>query len=172
MPSCRASAQDISKSHSATFNCKTDHRLPRKIVIRGEPCTIFFDKSLRYFIIGPIRNKQEFADRPGRYDHVIDLPEIPAAGTTGTEAPGNPQSIEGVPHPPPTNAWTLFMQEKWQELRKANPSVSFGEVSTEASRQWKAMSDEKKHNYHETAWELTEQHKFEYGDHFSRPGKK
>lgn len=139
------------------------------MVIRGEPCTIFFDKNMRYFIIAPVRNKQEFADRPGRYDHIIDLPEISAPVTAAT---GSPQSTKKDPPPPPSNAWTFFMHETWHVMSEENPNISFGEVSKEASRQWKAMPVKDKQFYQKMASEMTEQHKSEYGDHSSKPGKK
>jgi hypothetical protein len=64
------------------------------MIVRGEPCTIFFDKNMRYFIIAPIRNKQEFADRPGRYDYIVDLPAISASGTPDTDNAG--ETVEKV----------------------------------------------------------------------------
>lgn len=167
---------------------------------------------MRYFIIAPIRNKQELVDRPGRYDHVIDLPEIPAAGTSGTTAAdeavdqregggaddeadegedeveeadaseemdldepaptsgGSSRSTEKIPRPP--NSWILFRKEKSKELREANPSMSAGEVSTEAARQWKALSDEDKGFYQEMAKQAALQHKIQYPDYVYRPGRK
>lgn len=167
---------------------------------------------MRYFIIAPIRNKQEFADRPGRYDHVIDLPEILTAGAAATAAAGeaveqrerddagneaddgddeveeadaleemdldepeptssgSSQSTEKIPRPP--NSWILFRKDKSKELREANPGMSAGEVSTEAARQWKAMSDEDKGFYQEMAKQAALQHKIQYPDYVYRPGRK
>ena len=158
---------------------------------------------MRYFIIAPLFNKQEFADRPGRYDHIIDLPEIQTPGTAAATtnaggaveqvggndeveeadklnleemdldepAPttsGSPQGTEKIPRPP--NSWILFRRDKSKELREANPNMSTGEVSTEAARQWKALSDEDKGFYQEMAKQAALQHKVQYPDYVYKPG--
>lgn len=87
MKSCRASDRDTSKSHATALRYKTDHFFCREAVIHGEPCTIFFDKNVRMFAILPVWYKQEFADRPGRYDHIIDLDWLPGAGPYAHPAP-------------------------------------------------------------------------------------
>jgi hypothetical protein len=181
------------------------------MIIRGESCTIFFDKNMRFFIIAPIRNKQEFADRPGRYDYIVDLPAISASGTAGTKnahgsvekpqgdvegsegsdeaekdydldseemdldgpspsASGSAQSTKKIPRPP--NSWILFRRDKSKELREANPNMSTGEVSIEAARQWKVLSDEDKGFYQEMAKQAALQHKIQYPDYVYKPGRK
>ncbi|KKY31413.1 putative mating-type protein mat1 [Diaporthe ampelina] len=184
----------------------------QQAVIHGEPCTIFFDKNARMFCIAPVFYKQELVDRPGRYDHIIDLDWLPGAGPSAPSAPtvatgntddtgnstsggaeeeeegdalstdemdvdeqapattGSPQSNEKIPRPP--NSWILFRMEKSKELREANPSMSAGEVSTEAARQWKALSDEAKVFYQEMAKEAALQHKMQYPDYRYKPGRK
>ncbi|KAL2273453.1 hypothetical protein FJTKL_04518 [Diaporthe vaccinii] len=179
----------------------------QRIVIRGEPCTIFFDKNARSFYIGPVFYKQELMDRPGRYEHITDLNWLPPAGaagpagasspggstnpaasggstgaagpagasspggstnpaasggSTGAAGPAGASSSGGSTNPaasggstdkisrPPTS-WTVFMQTKWHEMREENPNISFGEVSKEAARQWKAASDEEKSFYQRLA---------------------
>lgn len=64
------------------------------------------------------------------------------------------------------------MQSKWHELREKNPNVSFGEVSTEAARQWKAMSDEDKGFYQEMAKQAAEQHNIQYPDYRNKSARK
>lgn len=156
---------------------------------------------MRYFIIAPLISKQEFADRPGRYDHIIDLDWMTADNYAaeaaaeeqvkgddkadeatgphsddmdpdepGPAASGSPQGTEKIPRPP--NSWILFRREKSKQLREANPNISTGEVSTEAARQWKALSDEEKGFYQEMAREAAEQHKIQYPDYVYRPARK
>ncbi|KAG8166830.1 hypothetical protein KVR01_002519 [Diaporthe batatas] len=171
------------------------------VFIRGEPCTIFFDKAIRYFIIAPLISKQEFADRPGRYDHIIDLDWMtadnyaaPAAAKEQVKgddkaeevtepnsddmdpdegepaASGSPRGAEKIPRPP--NSWILFRRDKSKQLREANPNISTGEVSTEAARQWKALSAEEKGFYQEMARQAAEDHKTQYPDYVYRPARK
>ncbi|POS79603.1 hypothetical protein DHEL01_v202000 [Diaporthe helianthi] len=171
------------------------------VFIRGEPCTIFFDKEMRYFITAPLISKQEFAGRPGRYDHIIDLdwmtvnnfagPSTEAEQVKGDEKAeeaaelnsddmdpdepgpatnGSPQGNERIPRPP--NSWILFRRDKSKQLREADPEMSTGEVSTEAARQWKALSDEEKGFYQEMARQAAEQHKTQYPDYVYRPSRK
>lgn len=86
------------------------------------------------------------------------------------DATSSPQSTEKIPRPP--NAWILFRKEKSKQLREANPSLSAGQVSTEASAQWQAMSDEEKGFYHKMAQEAAEQHKIQYPGYRYKPGRK
>lgn len=190
----------------------TDQSFCRHIAIRGEPCTVFFDKSARSFCIAPVYYRQEFVDRPGRYDHIADLDWLPNArpasaagseGPTGSAGSGgaaeqavgdnerdegadeeeemdldgqaqdtafSPQSTEKIPRPP--NAWILFRKEKSKELHQANPRMSAGEISTEASRQWKAMSVEERAFYHQMAETAAQQHKVQYPDYRYKPARK
>lgn len=83
---------------------------------------------------------------------------------------GSPQSTEKIPRPP--NAWILFRKEKSKELHEANPRMSVGEVSAEASRQWKAMSDEDHAFYRQMAKEAAEQHKIQYPEYRYKPARK
>nr|BAE93754.1 mating type gene [Diaporthe sp. 930811-17] len=89
------------------------------------------------------------------------------------EAPntvGSSQSTEKIPRPP--NSWIIFRKQKSKELREANPNMSAGEVSTEAARQWKAMSDEDKGIYQAMAQEAAEQHKIQYPNYRYQPARK
>nr|BAE93757.1 mating type gene [Diaporthe sp. 930811-14] len=89
------------------------------------------------------------------------------------EAPngaGSSQSTEKIPRPP--TSWQLFLKDKSREIREENPNMSFGEVSTEAARQWKAMSDEDKGIYQAMAQEAAEQHKIQYPNYRYQPGRK
>lgn len=83
---------------------------------------------------------------------------------------GSPQSAEKIPRPP--NSWILFRKEKSKELREANPGMSAGEVSTEAARQWKALSDEGKGFYQDLAKQAAEQHKIQYPEYRYKPARK
>lgn len=140
----------------------TDQSSCRRLAVHGEPCTVFFDKDARSFYIGPVFYKQEFMDRPGRYDHIMDLDWLPnarpdgqagQAGQAGIAGPTSPAASGGKTEKasrPPT-AWTAFMQEKLHEMREENPNVAFGEVSKEASREWKVASDKDKNFFKEVA---------------------
>lgn len=156
---------------------------------------------MRYFIIAPLISKPEFADRPGRYDHVIDLDWMTAdnynASAAAQEqvqsdnkaeeatelnsddldpdepapaASGSPQGVGKIPRPP--NSWILFRRDKSKQLREANPNISTGEVSTEAARQWKALSEEEKGFYQEMARQAAEQHKAQYPNYIYKPARK
>ncbi|KAL1858333.1 hypothetical protein Daus18300_009951 [Diaporthe australafricana] len=83
---------------------------------------------------------------------------------------GSSQTTEKIPRP--SNSWIIFRKEKSKELRESKPNMSAGEISTEASRQWKAMSDETKGFYQAMAKEEALQHKIKYPDYHYRPGRK
>ena len=81
---CRSSDRDTSKSHATALRYRTDHFFYRQAVIHGEPCTIFLDKNVRMFCIAPVFYKQELMERPGRYEHIVDLDWLPGAAPTAT----------------------------------------------------------------------------------------
>lgn len=94
----------------------------------------------------------------------MDLDERPQATTD------SPQSNDKIPRPP--NAWILFRKAKSKQLRETNPSMSVGEISAEASRQWRAMSDEDQGFYKQMAEEAKRQHMIQYPDYRYKPGRK
>lgn len=191
----------------------TDQSSCRRLAVHGEPCTVFFDKDARSFYIGPVFYKQEFMDRPGRYDHIMDLDWLPSARPAVPAGPAghadqvvqagpaqaiaqegdderderadeeqmdlddqaqtttdSPQGNDKIPRPP--NAWILFRKEKSKQLHEANPSMSVGQVSAEASRQWHALSDEDRAFYKQMAEEAKQQHKIQYPEYRYKPGRK
>lgn len=83
---------------------------------------------------------------------------------------GSSHPTEKITRPP--NSWIIFRKQKAKELRDSNPNMSRGEVSTEASRQWKAMSDETKGFYQAMAKEAALQHKIKYPEYHNKPGRK
>lgn len=83
---------------------------------------------------------------------------------------GSPQITEKIPRPP--NSWILFRKQKSKELHEANPGMSAGEISTEASRQWKNLSDEDRGFFQEMAKEAAQQHKIQYPDYRYKPARK
>lgn len=141
-------------------------------------------------------------ERPARYDYIGDLDWLPTARPAGPAGPAeateqvevederddgadeeqmdlddqaqattdSPQSNDKIPRPP--NAWILFRKEKSKQLREANPSMSVGEVSAEASRQWRALSDEDQSVYKQLAEEAKRQHKIQYPDYRYKPARK
>ncbi|KAI3398625.1 hypothetical protein diail_8973 [Diaporthe ilicicola] len=124
------------------------------------------------------KNKQQVdddADDDEGEDEDEDEDEDEEAGEEmilDDEAPGlagSSQATEKIP--PPFDSWQIFLVDKSKGLRESNPNMSAGEISTEAARQWKAMSDESKGVYQAMAEEAARQHKIKHPDRY-RPAKK
>lgn len=140
-------------------------------------------------------------ERPARYDYIGDLDWLPnarPAGAAGSARPAAPPGPAGPPEsarpasppgpagsadpaasggktkkiPRPPTSWSVFMQDKLQQMRKENPDISFGAVSAEASRQWKAMSDEEKDHYQRVAGELADELDVTYANYPNKPARK
>jgi hypothetical protein len=58
---------------------------------------------------------------------------------------------KGKDEPPkkPTNAYTLYANEKRPDLQKSHPDVDFGGISKLIGDQWNALSDELKKPYND-----------------------
>nr|WRY74167.1 mating type protein MAT1-1-3 [Diaporthe caulivora] len=65
------------------------------IAIHGEPACVFFDTSIRFFVIIPVFSRQDYIDRPARYHLIADLDWLPGARPGGTPGAANTAGIAG-----------------------------------------------------------------------------
>ncbi|ROW07149.1 hypothetical protein VPNG_07390 [Cytospora leucostoma] len=164
----------------------------QKYVVKGGPVTIHHDAQLGMFRLSPMILKDGL--NPPRYQHIADLPEgMCYSDEESGEECGNESEDEAVEDldvddgassdsrtpiqptvkiPRPPNSWILYRKDKSKELRQANPAMSTGEISTEASRQWKVEKPGIKDYYQALADEAARLHKIKYPDYRYKPGRK
>ncbi|KUI72756.1 Sporulation minus regulator 2 [Cytospora mali] len=162
----------------------------QKYVVKGGPITIHHDVQLGMFRLSPMILKDGL--NTPRYQHIADLPDCAyssdeeSSEESGSEsddeeievpvvdegASSNSHTPPAVKIPRPPNSWILYRKEKSKELRQANPAMSAGEISTEASRQWKLEEQTMKDYYQALAEEEARRHKIKYPDYRYKPGRK